>query len=859
VTFAQLMGELMKEFPKGLGEYLLSATNKAVMSAGNGVLEKSVDGDSPSIMLNYKDEGLQERPQLFLDLAVNFADFAMASADVSHQYSDDDHRAATECIKKGKVSKFHSFKQRILMKHAEYLHKRGRSVYESALHYEKEEFKRVYAVPPQPPAGREGAQAALDGMHPERVLTDEEVESDAKTLAAQWQEGHASSCEDMSELVEGIEDSEFAEKDCAVIAGDYGVATITLKGSRLKGVFADARYASTPLEGTIADVKAVISKDGESQEVVSCTGRASGLGISDEDGEEEEADGRTAEVPFTYDVATETITWKGSFTWVKQKSAPTPAPTEAEDEEDAEDEGPIDPVVPAAPQPVAAEGVVFDGCKKEGELPQQQVLPSSQTFLPKNLPGATSTKIATRCCKALSTKVLCKSHGTNGDGTAPCFPKGVGFATSRAVCEAIGKGWGLCSHAQLLSSTCCDSGCSYDDHYVWISDPAPTPSPTSVPTLSPTPVPTPLSPEPTPSPTSVPTSSPTPVPTPPTPEPTPEPTFEPTPSPTMETTARICSDEWVNITKTAVMRMPPGAQVRVYGSQTVNFYDAEDSIMFHWNPRPTRESAPVVVRNGKEAGGSWGPEERDGGWPFKAFGEGECTSREGTKTSCDEVIITREVEAFDGFSITIDGKRLPDFDFVDRFGSSVAKIHNGQQFRCRAPMQPTPAPTPDPTAKPTASSAITDGGVYRFVNVASGRALFAQEDKTGESGVGASPNGWAKVFEDSKWVIHKQSDGSYRMINAKSSRALYAQNFQSSWEKGLGATPPGTKDYDDSHWRMQAQMGGTYRVVNVASGRALFAQAFKSSLPNAWEAGLGASPPDSQAYVDSFWKIVHGN
>jgi len=107
-----------------------------------------------------------------------------------------------------------------------------------------------------------------------------------------------------------------------------------------------------------------------------------------------------------------------------------------------------------------------------------------------------------------------------------------------------------------------------------------------------------------------------------------------------------------------------------------------------------------VVRNGKEASGKWGTEERGGGWPFKAFGEGECNSREGTKTSCDEVIITRELEDFDGFSVTIDGVRRPEFDFVDRFGASVTKIYNGQQFRCRAP-SPTPSPTKIPTPSPT--------------------------------------------------------------------------------------------------------------------------------------------------------------
>ena len=45
--------------------------------------------------------------------------------------------------------------------------------------------------------------------------------------------------------------------------------------------------------------------------------------------------------------------------------------------------------------------------------------------------------------------------------------------------------------------------------------------------------------------------------------------------------------------------------------------------------------SPLIVRNAKKAGGKWGKEERIGGFPFHKVGKGECTSREGTKTSCE--------------------------------------------------------------------------------------------------------------------------------------------------------------------------------------------------------------------------------
>ena len=161
----------------------------------------------------------------------------------------------------------------------------------------------------------------------------------------------------------------------------------------------------------------------------------------------------------------------------------------------------------------------------------------------------------------------------------------------------------------------------------------------------------------------------------------------------------------------------------------------------------------------------------------------------------------------------------------------------------------TPKPTAETTEEP--SDKIEDGAVYRFVNAASGRALFGQKKKQGEDGVGASPNGADKVFQDSKWLVQKQSDGSYQLVNAVTHRTLYAQSFKSSWEAGVGAYT-GSSGAPDASWNFEEQAKGSWRIINAASGRALFAQKFAGN----WEKGLGASPPGSKVYADSKWNLI---
>jgi hypothetical protein len=113
----------------------------------------------------------------------------------------------------------------------------------------------------------------------------------------------------------------------------------------------------------------------------------------------------------------------------------------------------------------ATDVVVFDGCKKSGEAPVPQVVSPTSKKLASTPRGATSSTIATRCCRGEGASLQCASSTASG-----CLPKGADYASSARACEMIGTGWGLCTKAQLLTGKCCGTGCNYDQHYTWTAD-----------------------------------------------------------------------------------------------------------------------------------------------------------------------------------------------------------------------------------------------------------------------------------------------------------------------------------------------------------------------------------------------------
>jgi len=109
-------------------------------------------------------------------------------------------------------------------------------------------------------------------------------------------------------------------------------------------------------------------------------------------------------------------------------------------------------------------GMVFDGCVEFGEESQALIVSASLTQLPTVPAGASETAIGTTCCKTSGSSVECQSKP---NGT--CLTSSSTYSVAEQACQGLGDGWDLCSKAELLAGTCCETGC-YDDNYVWTRD-----------------------------------------------------------------------------------------------------------------------------------------------------------------------------------------------------------------------------------------------------------------------------------------------------------------------------------------------------------------------------------------------------
>jgi len=159
----------------------------------------------------------------------------------------------------------------------------------------------------------------------------------------------------------------------------------------------------------------------------------------------------------------------------------------------------------------------------------------------------------------------------------------------------------------------------------------------------------------------------------------------------------------------------------------------------------------------------------------------------------------------------------------------------------------------------TAAYESRTGGVYPegivITNAHSGRRLYAQANRNGQSGVGAA-DGDGTTYADQKWHFtstdcegnYAGSGPCYEIINAYSGRRLFAQNGK-NWENGVGGSNGYV--YPDQKWVLEeTESGGNpaFFIVNAYSGRRLYAQADRS-----WESGVGAGV--GTKYADQKWFI----
>ena len=78
-------------------------------------------------------------------------------------------------------------------------------------------------------------------------------------------------------------------------------------------------------------------------------------------------------------------------------------------------------------------------------------------------PDGTTEKMHVRCCSSSGSMTECHTR----DDADDCFPAAATFLEAERACADDGKR--LCTQAEVMSSICCSTGCSYDTERVWTS------------------------------------------------------------------------------------------------------------------------------------------------------------------------------------------------------------------------------------------------------------------------------------------------------------------------------------------------------------------------------------------------------
>jgi hypothetical protein len=150
------------------------------------------------------------------------------------------------------------------------------------------------------------------------------------------------------------------------------------------------------------------------------------------------------------------------------------------------------------------------------------------------------------------------------------------------------------------------------------------------------------------------------------------------------------------------------------------------------------------------------------------------------------------------------------------------------------------------------------GRKVRIINTLSGRSLYAQAGSDWDIGVGASSfrDG---PFADAVWEIRPVQPDSrettYRIVNSHSHRCLYAQ-VDKDGQDGFGASSISQPDWPDSHWHVEDAkdpdigfQGPSCNIVNDFSKRSLLAD------NENWDRGLGARQ-GAQQEPQAQWTII---
>jgi len=169
------------------------------------------------VMLSYNALRFTDPPEYLGDLAVSVGSYNTAYSEVQKVSGGADNVAALACLQSGSLKKYKSFHQQIEEKWAKVEQDYWAKVVHGAYTSEQEHFKTNHTIQGQPAAGFGGAHAAIEAIKKGGSVPDEptkeQMEAEAKELAAKWATGMKDTCNDMGHTIPEMEGENTAEDE----------------------------------------------------------------------------------------------------------------------------------------------------------------------------------------------------------------------------------------------------------------------------------------------------------------------------------------------------------------------------------------------------------------------------------------------------------------------------------------------------------------------------------------------------------------------------------------------------------------------------------------------------------------------
>eukprot|EP00992_Anisonema_acinus_P002335 TRINITY_DN10618_c0_g1_i2.p1 TRINITY_DN10618_c0_g1~~TRINITY_DN10618_c0_g1_i2.p1 ORF type:complete len:474 (-),score=115.81 TRINITY_DN10618_c0_g1_i2:75-1496(-) len=208
---------------------------------------------------------------------------------------------------------------------------------------------------------------------------------------------------------------------------------------------------------------------------------------------------------------------------------------------------------------------------------------------------------------------------------------------------------------------------------------------------------------------------------------------------------------------------------------SVNFMDAADNILFHFNPRSSQDT---VVRNSR-LDGAWGTEERAGGLPLTPGGAVRLT-------------VTRTA---DGYSVAVDG--TPFTFYADRVATPVARVETSLDDATASLTQGTPLSLPH--ALPDGlrigqSLRLTGQWDNQAINLrdAAGNILFHFNPRPEEGAVVRNSQldgAWGAEERDGGWPFRADTAATIEIERIPSGYAVYVNGVLFTTYKSRSTAP----------------------------------------------------------------------